>query len=250
MTHDPARPLVSVVTVTFNAIHTLPKTVASLRMQGDGPWEWVVVDGASTDGSAAWLRAQGADRFVSEADAGIFEAMNKALALSRGRWLYFLNSGDAFADPSVLTRICEVLDRTPNEEIVFGDVIYRGPHTERLRRFHWLTPGRLLFGDLCHQGTFCRHDLFERIGGFDTSLRYNADFDWFLRAIRAGAAMRYVPLVIAHFDDGGAHVQAGQRHAEERDRVRARHLPLPLWRLGHFLLRAELKLRRLAGQAV
>jgi len=250
MTDRPPRPLVSVVTVTFNAFDVLPATVESLRAQGSGPWEWIVVDGASTDGSADWLRDQGADEFVSETDHGIFDAMNKAVSRARGHWLYFLNAGDAFASPDVLTRVCEALRSPLKEGILFGDVMYRGPDRELLRRFHWMTPSRLLFGDLCHQGTFSRREAFDRIGGFDASLKYNADFDWFLRAIRAGVGMRYLPLLIAHFDDGGTHVRAAERHTAERNLVRARYLPLPAWRIGHGLLRLELKLRKLLGQAV
>ena len=244
-------PLFSIITVCFNSLAQLPSTVQSLRCQlAGGPFEWVVVDGASTDGSVAWLAGQQPDQFFSGPDSGIYDAMNKASALARGQWLFFLNAGDAFADPQVLADVAQAIAAQPQVDIVFGDVLYVGAGGVRRKRFHWVTPRRLLFGDLCHQAVFVRRSLFQRIGPFDASLRWNADFDWFIRAVRAGARLHYLHRDIARFDDAGAHVQAGARSEAERDTVRARYLPVPIWRLGNWALRAEFKLRRLAGQTV
>lgn len=251
MSATPASPRISVITVCFNAQAVLPATLASLRAQtAAGQAEWVVVDGASTDGTAEWLRGQRPDVFVSERDRGIYDAMNKAIALARGEWLYFLNAGDAFADERVLADLLAEADRDPRAELMYGDVLYFGDAGERLRRFHWLTRRRLLFGDLCHQAALARRGLFERFGRYDLSLRWNADFDWFLRVFLGGARLRYVPRTIARFHDAGAHVQAAQRSEAERDGVRARHLPRWVWLMGNLALRVEHRLRRLAGQAI
>lgn len=247
-----AVPWLSVITVCYNAGAVLPPTVASLRAQRTLGVEWVVVDGASRDGSTDWLRAQQPDRFLSEPDRGIYDAMNKALALATGEWLFFLNAGDSFADAGTLVDVAAALQgtRDTGPDILWGDVLYVGSGGTRRRRFHWVTRRRLLFGDLCHQAVFVRRSLLARLGPFDASLRYNADFDWFLRAFRAGARLQYLRRDIARFDDAGAHVQAGERSEAERNGVRARYLPLPLWRLGNLALRVELKLRRLAGQEI
>ena len=247
-----ARPWLSAITVCFNARHSLATTVQSLRAQQVPGVEWVVVDGASTDGSADWLRAQQPDRFLSEPDRGIYDAMNKAIDLATGDWLFFLNAGDAFADAQALADVAAALQRSGDvaPDLLWGDVLYVGARGVRRRRFHWVTRRRLLFGDLCHQAVFVRRALMHRLGKFDASLRYNADFDWLLRAFRAGARLQYLRRDIALFDDAGAHVQAGARSEAERDLVRARYLPLPLWRLGNLALRVELKLRRLAGQEI
>ena len=253
MTNPPPRtsaPLVSIVTVCFDAARQLPATLRSYREQGPGPWEWVVVDGASRDGSAEWLAAQRPDVFVSEPDRGIYDAMNKALRLARGEWVFFLNAGDAFADATTLVDLLPLLRASDGVDLLYGDVLYVGERGERRRRFHWVSRGRLLFGDLCHQAVFARRSLFQRFGPFDDRLRYNADFDWFVRVFRGGAGLRYVPRLIARFDDAGAHVQAGGRHRAERDLVRTRYAPRPLWALGRLLLRAELRLRKLAGQEI
>lgn len=246
-------PWLSVVTVCFNAGAVLPGTLASLRAQQADGVEWVVVDGGSRDGSVDWLRQQQPDVMLSEPDRGIYDAMNKGIGLARGRWVFFLNAGDAFAAPGTLQALRPLLQETGARapEIAYGDVLYVGPSRgERRRRFHWVSRRTLLFGDLCHQAVFVRRDLFARLGLFDDSLRYNADFDWLLRAFRAGVRLRYVRQDIARFDDGGAHVQNHEKSQQERLRVRARHLPLPLWWIGHWALRAELKLRRALGQEI
>ena len=251
-----AIPWLSVITVCFNAGTALRGTVASLRAQQTAGVEWVVVDGASRDGSTDWLRAQQPDRFLSEPDSGIYDAMNKALAMASGEWLFFLNAGDAFADTATLADVAAALQHAGAAggggapDILWGDALYVGARGENPRRFHWVTRRRLLFGDLCHQAVFVRRALVARIGNFDASLRYNADFDWFVRAFRAGARLQYLHRYIARFDDGGAHVLAGAKSEAERMRVRARYLPLPLWRLGNWALRLELKLRRLSGQTI
>ena len=196
------------------------------------------------------LQAAQPDVLVSEPDLGIYDAMNRAVARARGSWLYFLNAGDTFADDHVLDDILSVIRAQANADVVFGDVVYFGDNGQRHRRFHWLTRRKLLFGDLCHQATFVRRSLFDRHGVFDTSLRWNADFDWLLRVFRAGAGLRYVHRDIARFHDAGAHVLAAERSHAERDIVRARYLPMPLWRAGNLALRIEHRLRRLAGQSI
>lgn len=244
-------PLFSVITVTFNAQDVLPATARSVVSQSlRHRTEWVVKDGGSTDETVACARAASADVLTVQTDSGIYDAMNQAIASARGEWLYFLNAGDAFADEHVLADVARHIEQSADAELVFGDVVYFGDRGERRRRFHWLTRRRLLFGDLCHQAAFMRRNLFQRQGVYDTSLRWNADFDWFLRAFRSGADLRYLPRDIARFHDAGSHVQAAERCAAERNAVRERYIPMPLWRLGNLALRVEHRLRRMAGQAI
>jgi len=243
-------PCFSVLTVTRNAESLIAATAESIRCQGAQLCQWIVKDGASNDATVEIARRYSPDIMLSDTDCGIYDAMNQAAALATGDWLFFLNAGDAFVDPAVLADIAQAAAADPQADIVFGDVLYVGTAGTRRKRFHWLTRKRLLFGDLCHQAVFVRRDLFSRVGPFDATLRWNADFDWFVRAFRAGARLRYISRDIARFDDSGAHVQAGVRCEVERDAVRARYLPLPLWRLGNLALRVEFRLRRLAGQTV
>jgi glycosyltransferase involved in cell wall biosynthesis len=241
-------PQVSVITVSFNAMAVLPDTLASLRAQRGVDYEWVVVDGASKDGSAEWCAAQSPDAFVSEPDRGIYDAMNKAVRLARGEWVYFLNAGDRLADEKTLADL--VAAARPQDGVVYGDVVYFGDHGERRKRFDWVTPGNLVYGDLCHQAAIARRRYFTEVGPFDLAYRWNADFDWLLKVVDTGAGLRYVPRDVAWFHDAGAHVANAQKSEAERDIVRAHHCsPRWRWLLGHGLLRARLKLRRIFGAA-
>lgn len=249
--HGKVVPRFSVITVCFNAIDVLPSTVDSLRSQSCADYEWVVVDGASTDGSAEWLALQKPDVFISEPDRGIYDAMNKALSHARGQYLFFLNAGDLFADGEVLSNLADELNQNSNwVDLLYGDVVYFGDAGYRRKRFHWLSRSNLIFGDLCHQAVFVRRELFSKFGLFDLAYRYNADFDWFIRVFRGEGSLRYIRRDIVHFHDAGAHVQAGQRCRAERDIVRAKYCNRIVWIIGHLLLRIELKIRRLIGEEV
>ena len=244
-------PRFSIITVCFNALDVLPATLASLRNQTFKDYEWVVIDGASSDGSTAWLAEQSPDVLVSERDKGIYDAMNKAVARANGERLFFLNAGDRFADDGVLNDVVAALEATGKPiDCVYGDVVYFGTQGQRRKRFHWLTPGRLVFGDLCHQAAFVRRELFQKIGNFDINLRFNADFDWFMRLFRSHPKLHYMHRDIALFHDAGAHVLAREASEKERNAVRARYVRRPLWLAGHWALRVELKARRLLGQEI
>jgi GT2 family glycosyltransferase len=177
--------------------------------------------------------------------------MNKAITRANGEWLFFLNAGDRFADDGVLHDIAAAFAAAAKPlDCVYGDVVYFGVRGQRRKRFHWLTPGRLVFGDLCHQAAFVRRDLFTKLGNFDTGLRYNADFDWFIRLFRSHPKLRYLHRDIALFHDAGAHALAHGASEAERNLVRARYMPRPLWLVGHWALRVELKIRRWLGQEI
>lgn len=245
-------PKFSIITVCFNAMAVIPKTLESLRAQSFTDYEWVVVDGDSSDGTKVWLEQQSPDIYVSERDRGIFDAMNKAVDNATGEWLFFLNAGDEFADSLVLADIATAIDAVASQPkpsaLVYGDVVYFGTKGQRRKRFHWMTRNRLVFGDLCHQSAFVQRRLFRKYGDFDITLRFNADFDWFIRIFKSPEPLLYIARDIALFHDAGAHVIHHASCEAERDRVRARYCYRPLWLLGHWALRVELKLRRLLGE--
>jgi glycosyltransferase involved in cell wall biosynthesis len=239
-------PLFSIITVTWNAAPVLSDTIASLRGQTSTDFEWIVVDGASQDATLEVVGAHHPDVLCSEPDRGIFDAMNKAVSLANGSWLYFLNAGDCFSDARVLEEVAAKLkqDELASADILFGDVIYCGKRGNRLRRFNWLRPWKLKYGDLCHQAVFARRELFERVGEFNLAYKFNADYDWLLRAQRALARFYYLPRLIARFDDSGAHVKHAQQSAIERRQVVSHFTSAWKWKLFNTYLKCELKLRR------
>lgn len=128
-----AAPRVTVVTVVFDGAAEIDRTIASVRAQDCAGVELVVVDGGSRDGTPDAVRRHGAavDRFVSEPDRGVYDAMNKGAALATGEFLLFMNCGDRFASPQALSALLAAA--VPGEEqVLFGGWIRRGdPGGER-----------------------------------------------------------------------------------------------------------------------
>ena len=115
------RPLFSIITITFNAAGTLPATLRSVERQTFTDYEYLIVDGASTDGTIAIAQHSAAVSSVtSEPDKGLYDAMNKGLRKARGCYLVFLNAGDAFHEPDTLQKIADSIEKT-DPDIVYGE---------------------------------------------------------------------------------------------------------------------------------
>jgi glycosyltransferase involved in cell wall biosynthesis len=242
-------PRFSIVTVCRNAERAIAASGLSLRHQAWRDYEWLVIDGASTDRTLAVAAGLCVEptRVTSEPDAGIYDAMNKAVSLARGEWIYFLNAGDALADDAVLVDVAAQLDAHPAVELLWGDMIYFGAAGEWLRRYRHVRRSTLVFDDLNHQAVFARRVLFERSGRFNLAFRTSADYDWLLRVFRAGAVTRYVPRVIARFEVGGAHRADPAALDAERRTLRLQYIrPGALW-LGEQLSRVRRRWRIAMG---
>ena len=170
---------ISIVTVTLNCSDRLAATFGSILRQSHADWEFVVVDGASADGTPAMLasiekQVPGRVRWVSEPDGGIYDAMNKGLALATGDAVGFLGSGDTFSDDSALQAIAGELERT-GADAVYGDLVFVHPHnpSKVCRTWHGspYRPGIFNSGwQPAHPTFYARRECFARFGGFDTSL--------------------------------------------------------------------------------
>jgi glycosyltransferase involved in cell wall biosynthesis len=193
-------PLVSVVTVVRNDARHIAATLESVLGQAYPHLDYIVIDGASLDGTAGIVercRSRLA-AFVSEPDLGLYDAMNKGLALCRrDSYVVFLNSGDVFAGPEALTRMFGSRARWP--ALVLAPVVRRGARDDLLP----VRLGRRLGMPACHQGMFCSQALLAR-HGFDLRYTLAADFDLYLKVARDLA-----PPDIAAVDTPVAIVSAG-----------------------------------------
>ena len=212
---------VSVVTVALNAADALPLTLESVIAQDHPDLEIVVVDGMSWDASGEVLRryAPALDRVVTAEDAGIYYAMNQALAHVSKDYVLFMNAGDRFYRADAVSRMVGALEDDP--DIFYGNHVYVGAGLELFKRsapFDWLAQ-RLAEGRIDgawidripgHQATFARADLLRRLG-FDTRLRIGADHELLFRAHAEGARMQYVDEIVCHYAAGGFSAAAGAR---------------------------------------
>jgi GT2 family glycosyltransferase len=220
---------VSVVTPTLNQAAFLEWTLASVRAQSHASIEHIVMDGGSTDETVSILDREGARgtlTWVSEPDRGMYDAINKGLARARGDILTYICSDDAWF-PWAVETVVAVFASRPDVDLVYGDGIkVRDGGWQRLRLFGPLDRISLAnFESLMQPAVFWRRRLLDRIGGFDDSMRFVADLDYWLRAAAAGATIEHVDEVIAVERIHGARLSAAQKDtmAEEDRRMRARH---------------------------
>lgn len=217
MSHG-TRPRFTIVTSTFNVVDLLPLTAASLAEQTLKHFEWIIVDGASTDGTVDLVLSLGSqvDHFISEPDNGIYAAWNKALPLIKGDWVLFLGAGDSLFDACVLERASVLLSQLPDSvTTAFGDVwVFSddgGPET--LRRGEWVGPegpwvaGRPVLP--CHQGVFQRSGVLREFA-FDARCRISADNEVLLKELLPGHGQR-IDLEVARFHAGGVSAQRKRR---------------------------------------
>ncbi len=185
-------PLISVITITYNAAETLPLTMESVAEQSFTDFEHIVVDGASTDDTIMIARKMGTPslRIISEPDKGLYDAMNKGIKLAHGRYLLFLNSGDKFHASDTLQAYADAIERK-GPDIIYGDTDIVDIEGKRIGPRHLSAPAILTVGSfsqgmlICHQAFMVRKDIAPL---YDTDYRFSADYDWCIRCIKASRA--------------------------------------------------------------
>lgn len=220
------KPLISVITITFNAAETLPATMKSVEAQDFADFEHIIVDGASTDGTLDIARANPRTRILSERDNGLYDAMNKGLQLARGRYLLFLNAGDCFRSPDVLSKYAE--RALAGDDIIYADTMIVDAEGRDLHPRHHTAPGILTRDSfskgmlICHQAFMVRSDLAPR---YDLQYRFSADYDWTIRCIEKSNPERCTNLHIhaINYLSDGLTDRNKLKSLRERYKIMARH---------------------------
>ena len=188
--------LISIITVTYNALPALKKTLQSIFAQTVHQVEIIVVDGASRDGTPEYLSAltpSSSFHFISEPDKGIYDAMNKGVRMASGEYCIFMNAADTFATPQVLA---DVIEQGLNADVVYGDILKQGivkvaqePHNSHKMYY-------------CHQAVFTRTSCLLEFP-FDLHHPMSADFKQSKQLYLAGKTFRHIPVVITDYDTSG-----------------------------------------------
>lgn len=196
---------VSIVTVMKNVEAVVVDALASIKAQDYPNLEHIVVDGVSSDQTLTLVEQHRIENsiVVSERDSGIYDAMNKGIALATGDAILFLNADDRFAQPSAISDLVHELSIAPRVDFTFGDVVVHSPETDFYKRHSHINKRNIGFEMVCHQAILAHRSLFDRVGGFNTAYKICADLDWLLRSIDSGASFRYVPKPIAQYSAGG-----------------------------------------------
>lgn len=196
------RDLISIVTVCFNVEKTLARTMESVLEQTYRPLEYILIDGKSTDKTVDVIlsieplfREKGIKlRWLSESDKGIFDAMNKGVCLSSGRWVNFMNAGDIFVDGEAIARLFAA-EIHPNTKVVYGDTLRQKSYAivPAKGNIPEVTPKLM---PACHQSMFADTEEM-KAHPFDLSYRLAADYHFIYNLYQRGGRMQYIPVDVS-----------------------------------------------------
>lgn len=196
----------SIITISYNNAADLEQTIKSVLEQTWTEFEYIIIDGGSTDGSVELIeRYQNRlDFWVSEPDRGIYHAMNKGVLKATGDYLLMLNAGDFLCDNDVLQRVFAMDNH--QEDLLLGDV-HRTANGKVFRDNHYAAPLTFSFfrhTSISHQGTFIKRSLHDTVGLYDESLRFSSDWKFFVLAIcKYNVSYKNIALFVATCDCGG-----------------------------------------------
>jgi glycosyltransferase involved in cell wall biosynthesis len=216
-----AWPLLTVVTICRNAVHCIEPTLRSVVEQDYPSLEYVVIDGASTDGTQSIIERYRSRiaRFTSEPDHGIAHAFNRGILASTGEWILMLNAGDAFLHRQALS---ELAIRTGKGARIVSARARCGRNTIPRYRIHRRL-GLLLRAHISHQATLVHRDVYAEYGSYDESFSIRMDFDFFLRVLRR-EAVEFVDRELVLFEPGGISARQFILHwSEGRRALRKNH---------------------------
>lgn len=243
---------VTIITITFNPGALLDRTVQSILNQTCTDFEYLVVDGNSSDDTLETIqlllptfKEKGISlRWISEPDKGIYDAMNKGLRLATGDYVWFVNAGDIIASPNVLEKIVSSISSEEMEpDFIYGETMIvdssgRVMGERRLKAPKRLTWKSFKMGMLvCHQSMLVKRSLAPE---YDLSYRYSSDFEWTIRCLKKARSIFNTEMVLSHFLDGGVSKKKMKASLKERFNIMAMYygwLPTVL-RHGWFICRA------------
>ncbi|MDD2960509.1 MAG: glycosyltransferase family 2 protein [Muribaculaceae bacterium] len=216
-------PLFSIITVTYNAEAVIIPTLNSVKAQSFSDFEYIVVDGLSSDNTIKLVNEANINniKIISEKDNGIYDAMNKAIAIAKGEYLIFLNAGDSFSEIDTLHTIADTAKRT-HADIVYGQTQLVNDNREVIGMRHLTAPARLHFKSfrhgmvVCHQAFIARRKIAKE---YDMSYRFSADYEWCLRCLRQSKKNSYCGNTIINFLAGGTTAKNHRESLKERFRI-------------------------------
>lgn len=245
-------PKVSIITITYNAGEFLEKTLLSVLNQSSTDLEYILVDGASTDNTTDVIRqyedlvskerfAVRPDQFrwISEADQGLYDAMNKGLRMARGEFVWFINAGDKIYDNNSLELILKKLEDTPQSDVLYGQSLIIDQYDKALGERHKTAPAKLKKTSLlmglvvCHQSILVRRSLAPQ---YDLHYHVSADYDWVCKVLSLSGQNTYIDSYISRFMVSGLSAKQRKKSLLERFRIMRRHFGLCATLGAHFIL--------------
>jgi glycosyltransferase involved in cell wall biosynthesis len=224
-------PLISIITINYNDAAGLERTIQSIVSQTYADFEYLVIDGNSTDGSKEVIKRY-ADKIaytISEPDSGIYNAMNKGIAQAKGKYLLFINSGDELLDAESLTTVQTFIG---GEDLVYFDLILRSPNGSSEIKYY---PDNLSFlhfvgSSLPHPATFIKRELFDRFGNYNEALKIISDWAFFITVVcKYQVSYKHIPKVFSVFNLEGISSDMNNRKRIEEEKKQVIRDVFPLF---------------------
>jgi glycosyltransferase involved in cell wall biosynthesis len=232
----------TIVTINYNNLEGLKRTVDSVVNQTWKEFEYIVIDGGSTDGSATYIEGQSIniDYCISEHDSGIYHAMNKGIKEATGDFLIFMNSGDVFYNETIIDSLVSQLKST--DEIIYGDVLLRNKkiNTERIQKH----PEKLFFSyfynqTICQQACLIKRSLFDSIFYFNENYKISSDWEFLIYAIYIEKVhTRKIDLLVSIYDTTGVSGNPDFRKIAAKERKQTINKYFPLFKEDYELLKS------------
>ena len=243
------KPKFSIITVTYNAASEIEPTLQSVIAQTYTNYEYLLIDGGSKDDTVAKAKASGIEfaHIVSEPDKGLYDAMNKGIALATGDYLCFLNAGDSFCSADTLQTIVDAIageDELPG--VLYGETAEVNEQREFVRMRRLQAPDKLTWRSfrhgmlVCHQAFYARRDLAPM---YDLKYRLSGDVDWCIKVMKRASKLVKVDAVVVNYLQNGLSLKHHRASLKERFWIMSKHygfLPTVgrhLW----FIIRAVIK---------
>ena len=249
-------PLFSIITVTYNAASTLPATLKSVKEQTCDLYEYIIMDGVSSDKTLKLAIDAGINqsRIFSSPDKGIYDAMNKAINVASGEYFIFLNAGDTFHSPDTLNILADAIMDNDFPGIVYGQTNLVDSERRFIAPRHLTAPENLTLKDfangmmVCHQAFIVNKKLVQK---YNLRYRFSADYDWCIRCLQRSRVNVYVPEVIIDYLFEGTTTANRRASLIERFKIMSYYYGFipTLWRHLRFLPRF-LKQKRIEKHAV
>ncbi|MGE5340253.1 MAG: glycosyltransferase family 2 protein [Candidatus Omnitrophota bacterium] len=224
MKSSKSSPLFSIITVVFNGETHLEQTIQSVIHQSCTDFEYIVIDGGSTDGTLNIIRAydHAITSWISEPDRGIFDAMNKGIRKSSGSFLAFLNADDWY-EPHILEKVKEKISsitESLENRVIYCDYYSYDEELSSETRTEQISELKYWKGmTVSHQAMFVHRSVIETLGMFSTDYRFASDYDYFLRMITAGVVFTKVDVHGVNFRKGGVSTQYMNRSIGEVSKI-------------------------------
>lgn len=222
-------PVFSIITITYNASRWLERTILNVLSQSYPAIEYIIIDGASTDGTVDIIKRyeSGISCWISEPDKGLYDAMNKGLEKATGDYVWFINAGDTLYTSNTVQQIASLLQRKRIlPDIIYGETVVVDEYSKSLGMRRLKAPKQLSWKSF-RMGMLVSHQSFvvkRTIAPlYDLRYRYSADVDWCIRCMKQAKVIYNTRLILSNFLEGGVSTTQRKDSLKERYAIMCRY---------------------------